>query len=178
MCNKKYMAVDSEKNGGDEFVEYFDTLEEANYAAAVDWNRLDRWQKKWSHIFVAWVTRDDLSVDDLDEDELNDKEWWKYCNSWQTNEYCFDSEKGSKTMIEEFNRLASVLYDFIYEEEENNKEIEEIANGYTWEFDELMKQEKAKEFISQAAKERRDFYSSDREAAAAAMAYRLLIERD
>ena len=176
MCDKKYMVVDIVRTGsGDEFVEFYDSLEAANDAAAVEWERLDRWRKKWSHIFVAWVTREDLFID---EDELNDKEWWKYTNSRQSDKYCFDSEKGSKTMVDEFDTLVSVLYDFIYEEEENNKELREVARGYMHEFDDLMKQEESEEFIAQAARARGDFYSSDREAAAAAMAYRLLIDRD
>ena len=177
MCTRKYMVVDTVRTGsGDEFVEFYDSLEAANDAAAVEWERLDRCQKKWSHIFVAWVTRDD--IDDMLIDDFNNGEWWKYTNSCQSDKYCFDSEKGSKTMIEEFDRLVGVLYDFIYEGEEGNKEIGEIANGYTDNFDDLMKQEEAKEFIAQAARARGDFYSSDREAAAAAMAYRLLIARD
>ena len=176
MCTRKYMVVDEPRNGsGDTFVEFFDTLEEANRSAAVDWNYMDRWQKKWNHILVAWVERDKSFID---EDELNNEEWWRFYHSFETDKYCFDSEKGSKTMIEEFNRLASVLYDFIYEEEENNKGIEEVADSYAWEFDELMKQEEAKEFITQAARARGDLYSSDREAAAAAMAYRLLIDKE
>ena len=178
MCNKKYMVVDTVRTGsGDGFVEFYDSLKAANDAAAVEWERLDRWQKKRSHIFVAWVTRDDID-DMLIDDDFNNDEWWKYTNSCQSDKYCFDSEKGSKTMVEEFNRLASLLYDFIYEEEENSQEIEEIADGYMYEFDDLMRQEEAKEFMTQATRARGDFYSSDREAAAAAMAYRLLIARD
>lgn len=176
MCNKKYMVVDEPRNrSGDEFVEYYDTLETANNAAASDWNRLNSREKKTSHIYVAWVERDNSFID---EDELNNDDWWRFYYSFETNKYCFDSAMGNKMIIDEFNALAGVLYDFIYEEEENNKEIREIANGYMWEFDDLMKQEEAKEFILQAARARGDFYSSDREAAAAAMAYRLLIDRD
>lgn len=82
-------------------------------------------------------------------------------------------------IVEEFNKFAALIYGFIYEEEQNSREIEEIADGYACYFDNLIrKDDAAKEFITQAAKARRDCFTSDREAAAAAMAYRLLIEQN
>lgn len=82
-------------------------------------------------------------------------------------------------IIKEFNKFAALIYNFIYEEEQNSLEIEEIADGYACYFDELIRNdEEAKEFITQAARARGDCFISDREAASAAMAYRLLIEKN
>ena len=85
------MVVDEPRNGsGDVFVEFYDTLGKANYAAEFDWEHLNKWGKKRSHIFVAWVERDNSFID---EDELNNNEWWEYYYSFETNKYCFDSAK-------------------------------------------------------------------------------------
>lgn len=82
-------------------------------------------------------------------------------------------------IIKEFNKLTGLLYGFIYEEEQKSREIEEIADGYACYFDDLIRNDKdAKEFITQAARARGDCFTSDREAASAAMAYRLLIEKN
>lgn len=82
-------------------------------------------------------------------------------------------------IVEEFNKLAALIYGFLYEEEQKSREIEEIADGYACCFDDLIRNdEEAKEFITQAARARGDCFTSDREAAAAAMAYKLLITKN
>ena len=94
MCIKKYMVLDdTERGNGDQFVEYYDTLREANAEAMGAWDYLTDREKESRHIRVGWVERDGSFIQ---ADELNNSDWWEYWHSFNSDESCFDSESGKK----------------------------------------------------------------------------------
>lgn len=82
---KKYLVIDTPVgNTGDEFVEAFETLEDANKAAEQQWNHLTKNEQKHRHVLVGIVTKKDLYDDDED---------WTAYHSYNTADDTFNSER-------------------------------------------------------------------------------------
>lgn len=90
---KRYLVI-TQIHNGDEFVEVFEKMSEANEAAKREWNYLTRWEKQDHHVFVAMVTREDLPDWAIEEDEDGNVEIdWECYHSCNVNKLYFDSER-------------------------------------------------------------------------------------
>nr|DAS66634.1 MAG TPA: hypothetical protein [Caudoviricetes sp.] len=92
MEERKYLVYETPKGDrcGDEFVEFFDTAEEATREAESQWNHLTRSEQKKRHIYSCYVTKADLLDDAIDEDGVID---WNANAGGRDYDGCFDSEK-------------------------------------------------------------------------------------
>lgn len=82
---KKFVAVD-EQLYGDQFIDVFDSAEEASEAAEQAWNHLTQSERKNRHIYSAMVTANDLCEDAFDDEEID----WTFFHS--CNPCGFDSD--------------------------------------------------------------------------------------
>ena len=92
MEERKYLVYETPKGDrcGDEFVEFFDTAEEANEAADSIWYHLTKNEKKKTRVYSCYVTKADLLDDAIDEDGVID---WNSNAGGRDYDGCFDSEK-------------------------------------------------------------------------------------
>lgn len=92
MEERKYLVIDTEKDDrcGDEFVEIFDTAEEATREAESHWDHLTRSEQKKRRVYSCYVTKADLLDDAIDEDGVID--WIANAGGRYYDGY-FDSEK-------------------------------------------------------------------------------------
>lgn len=67
-------------SGYDGFCDVFDTLEEANKAACMQWDHLTTGERKHSEVEVLAVTEDDLT-DWATDDETGEIDWTAYANA-------------------------------------------------------------------------------------------------
>lgn len=81
---RKYLSISvgyNYKNNcerGDEFIEYFNTLEEANDYAEKDWKHLTASEKAKNRVYVAYVenTSDFYDITDIDDEDFS---WSDFC---------------------------------------------------------------------------------------------------
>ena len=87
---KKFLVIDQNKYG-DEYIEAFDTLEEANEEAECQWDHLTRREQKDRYIFVGHVEDTEEYLNDwaFEDDEVD----WTAYHSVDTDEGYFDSHK-------------------------------------------------------------------------------------
>lgn len=99
---KKYSVTDYPKNyqTGDWFVEYFDSLEEANNKAMTDYSYLPSRERKKRYIYVGILCYEDLNPDDIDGDD----DMWYYHVDARTDDDTFDSIKYEQELAEEEKR--------------------------------------------------------------------------
>ena len=92
MEERKYLVYGTPKGDRcvDEFVEFFDTAEEANEAADSIWYHLTKNEKKKTRVYSCYVTKADLLDDAIDEDGVID---WNANAGGRDYDGCFDSEK-------------------------------------------------------------------------------------
>lgn len=66
----RYIVVDEPKKGfgGDVFQDVYDSLDEANKAAELEWGYLTAFEKRKRHIYVGVVRLEDLNEWAIDED--------------------------------------------------------------------------------------------------------------
>lgn len=86
----KYIVIDEQERGlGDVYTDVYDTLAEANEAAADQWAHLTTAEKKKRHVAVGIVTESDLSDWAFDDDGID----WACFNQCATSPEAFDSDK-------------------------------------------------------------------------------------
>ena len=93
---KKYIVVEAK---ADEFQDVFDTIDEANKFALDSWNHLTNYEKKRTHIYVCFVTEEDLADDARDEE--TGKIDWRCFDRCDMTPDCFDSEEYEKQLARE-----------------------------------------------------------------------------
>lgn len=89
---KKYLVIDRVNDGnGDQFEDVFNTLEEANKEASIQWDHLTDFEKKNRHIFVGMVedTTEYLCEEAFEEDGVD----FRCFHSCHMEEGFFDSDK-------------------------------------------------------------------------------------
>lgn len=63
----RFFVIDTPKSGtGTEFIADYDTLEQANKQAAIDWHHLTKSEKENRHIYVAKVNYNDFMTGTYD----------------------------------------------------------------------------------------------------------------
>ena len=89
MEERKYLVYETPKGDrcGDEFVEFFDTAEEANEAADSIWYHLTKNEKKKTRVYSCYVTKADLLDDAIDVID------WNANAGGRDYDGCFDSEQ-------------------------------------------------------------------------------------
>lgn len=91
MDEKKYLSICEMVPVGDRWEWVFDTPEEANRDAKMQWDHLTDREKRKNHVYAVVVKREWLSEDAVDEDtgEIN----WAMFDSADTFPGAFDSDE-------------------------------------------------------------------------------------
>lgn len=94
---KRYLVVSENRKTWDEYEDVFETLEEANQHANMDWSHLTPKEKAEHHIFVVEVTEAELR-EETKTGRISEEDWedgnipWTLPSSYSPADGGFDSE--------------------------------------------------------------------------------------
>lgn len=91
----RYLVID-DNSRGDSWVDVYDTLDNANRAAARDWQHLTASERSTRHIYVLQVLPDCLADDAFDE-ETGAVIDWTFWHSGHSSDGFFDSSAAPRS---------------------------------------------------------------------------------